>query len=117
MSFKLDSIYEVFGFDQEYSSGDKLVKMLPLGDKTGGQISPNGIIEVNSRLDQKGKDFVVKHETEHLKQIQSGKLRFDHNNFYYKPSPKSPVKVIPSSQINTLDRTLPWETANKYKNK
>ena len=36
-------------------------------------------------------------------------MRFDHNNYYYKPTPYSPIQVIPSSKIDPHDRNLPWE--------
>ena len=36
-------------------------------------------------------------------------MRFDHNNYYYRPTPYAPIQVIPSSKINPHDRSLPWE--------
>ena len=48
MAFKLKNIYDVFGYDKEYSNGDRLVKMKPLGKHTMGQINPNGVIEISS---------------------------------------------------------------------
>ena len=36
-------------------------------------------------------------------------MRFDHNNYYYRPTPYSEIQVIPNSKINPHDRNLPWE--------
>ena len=48
MAFKLRNIYEVFGYNSEYSNGDRLVVEKPLGKYTLGQINPNGVIEISS---------------------------------------------------------------------
>ena len=82
MAFKLKNIYDVFGYDKEYSNGDRLVKTKPLGKHTMGQINPNGVIEISSKLNKKDKSLAVKHETEHLRQMKAGILRYDHNNYY-----------------------------------
>ena len=59
--------------------------------------------------------MAVAHETEHLKQMQKGILRYDHNNYYYRRNAKSPIQVYPVDQIDTHDRSLPWEQSNKVK--
>tara|TARA_Y100001937_G_scaffold63368_1_gene86900 strand:- start:140 stop:493 length:354 start_codon:yes stop_codon:yes gene_type:complete len=117
MAFKLKNIYDVFGYDKEYSNGDRLVKTKPLGKHTMGQINPNGVIEISSKLNKKDKSLAVKHETEHLRQMKAGILRYDHNNYYYRKDRKSPIDVIPVSKIDTHDRGLPWEMTNPYKKK
>lgn len=115
MSFKLRNIYEVFGYNSEYSNGDRLVVEKPLGKHTMGQINPNGVIEVSSSLNKKDKNLAVSHETEHLKQMKEGLLRYDHNNYYYRKDAKSPIQTIPVNEIDTHDRDLPWEKSNKFK--
>ena len=117
MSFKLKNIYTLFGYNEEYSNGDRLVVEKPLGKYTMGQINPNGVIEISSKLNKKDKNLAVAHETEHLKQMREGLLRYDHNHYYYRKDNKSPIQSIPVSQINTHDRDLPWEKSNKVKKK
>ena len=80
-----------------------------------GQINPNGVIEISSSLNKKDKNLAVSHETEHLKQMKEGLLRYDHNNYYYRKDAKSPIQTIPVSEIDTHDRDLPWEKSNKFK--
>lgn len=109
MPFKLKNVKEVFGFSKEHSNGDRLVKELPLPKDVMGQINPNGVIEIQENMTAQNKRRAVKHETEHLKQMRSGKLRFDHNNYYYKPTPFSKEQIIPVSKINTHNLNLPWE--------
>jgi len=109
MSFKLRNINEVFGFSKEYSTGDYKVVEKNLGKNTLGTINPNGVIEIEQNMSKALKRKAVKHELDHLRQMKSGELRFDHNNYYYKPDPFSQIQVIPNSQINTHDRDLPWE--------
>lgn len=109
MSFKLRNINEVFGFSKEYSTGDYKVVEKNLGKNTLGTINPNGVIEIEENMSKALKRKAVKHELDHLRQMKSGELRFDHNNYYYKADPFSQIQVIPNSQINTNDRDLPWE--------
>ena len=94
MSFKLKNIYSLFGYNEEYSNGDRLVVEKPLGKHTMGQINPNGVIEISSKLNKKDKNLAVSHETEHLKQMKEGLLRYDHNNYYYRKDNKSPIQTI-----------------------
>ena len=109
MSFKLRNINEVFGFSKEYSTGDYKVVEKNLGKNTLGTINPNGVIEIEQNMSKALKRKAVKHELDHLRQMKSGELRFDHNNYYYRPTPYAPIQVIPSSKINPHDRNLPWE--------
>ena len=115
MAFKLRNIYEVFGYNSEYSNGDRLVVEKPLGKYTLGQINPNGVIEISSSISKKDKDLAVSHETEHLKQMQKGQLRYDHHNYYFKRNAKSPTQIYPVDEIDTHDRSLPWEKSNNFK--
>ena len=110
MSFKLKNKYELFGYEDKYSNGDRLVveKKLPKG--VYGQINPNGVIEINKDLTPKDKKRAVAHEQVHLDQMNKGLLRYDHNHYYYRRTIASPIQVIPVSEINTRDRDLPWES-------
>ena len=68
-----------------------------------------GVIDIEKDMSPALKRKAVKHETDHLKQMKTGEMRFDHNNYYYRPTPYAPIQVIPSSKINPHDRSLPWE--------
>lgn len=109
MSFKLKNTYEVFGYNKQYSNGDRLVTEKKLPKDVYGQINPNGVIEINKDISNKNKKRAVAHEQVHLNQMKEGRLRYDHNNYYYRTSSTSPIQVIPVSKINTKDRNLPWE--------
>ena len=109
MAFNLKNIYEVFGHNKQYSNGDRIVVEKKMSKNVLGQINPNGVIEINKDATPANKRKAVKHEQVHLDQIRLGLLHFDHNNYYYRESITSPIQRIPSSKINTYDRTLPWE--------
>ena len=109
MAFKLRNIYEVFGHNAEFSNGDRIVNEVPLSKNVLGQINPDGVIEINKNASPQDKRRAVKHETVYLEQIKKGILRYDHNNYYYRRTPTSPIQVIPVEEINTFDRSLPWE--------
>lgn len=109
MPFKLKTLGQVLDFSDKYSTGDYIVKEKKLGKHTLGEINPNGVIDIEKDMSPTLKRKAVKHELDHLKQMKKGEMRFDHNNYYYKPTPYSPIQVIPVSQINPHDRNLPWE--------
>ena len=109
MSFKLKQLGAVLGYSDKYSTGDYTVVEKKLGKNTLGEINPNGVIDIEKNMSPALKKKAVKHELDHLGQMKRGELRFDHNNYYYKPTPYSPTEVIPASKINPHDRSLPWE--------
>jgi len=84
MPFKLKNTYEVFGYNKDYSNGDRLVTEKKLPKDIYGQINPNGVIEINENLSKKNKTRAVAHEQVHLDQMKKGILRYDHNNYYYR---------------------------------
>ncbi|NQY57178.1 MAG: hypothetical protein HRT86_11975 [Ilumatobacteraceae bacterium] len=109
MAFKLKTLGQVLDFSDKYSTGDYIVKEKKLGKYTLGEINPNGVIDIEKDMSPALKRKAVKHEVDHLYQMKRGEMRFDHNNYYYKPTPYSPIQVIPSSKIDPHDRNLPWE--------
>jgi len=104
----MKSIGELLGFSEKYSKPNSIVfeKNLPPG--VMGEIDMNGVITIDGRMPEKQKDSTVAHERGHLKQIRTGVLRFDTNNYYYNKTGRKPL-VIPNSQIDPRDRNLPWE--------
>tara|TARA_R100001510_G_scaffold52736_1_gene53718 strand:+ start:295 stop:636 length:342 start_codon:yes stop_codon:yes gene_type:complete len=113
MPFKLKNKYEMFGYDKNYSNGDRLVVEKKLPKEVYGQINPNGVIEINKDLSPKNKKRAVAHEQVHLDQMNKGLLKYDSQNYYYRKNISSPIQVIPASEINTHDRDLPWEKHSK----
>ena len=113
MSFKLKNVYNLFGYEDKYSNGDRLVLEKKLPKQVYGQINPNGVIEINKDLSPKNKKRAVAHEQVHLDQMNKGLLKYDSQNYYYRKNSASPIEVIPAIEINTYDRDLPWEKHSK----
>jgi hypothetical protein len=115
MAFKMKSIAELFDFNEKHSIPGSIVVEKNLPKNVWGQIDINGKIDINKKLTKKQKAQAVHHERQHLKQIRTGVLHFDMNNYYYRPKPMK-YFVIPNSKIDTRSRTLPWEASiKKYK--
>ena len=112
MSFKMKPIAKLFGFNEKHSIRNSVVVEKNLPKNVWGQIDINGKIDINKKLTKKQKAQAVHHERQHLKQIRTGVLHFDMNNYYYRPKPMK-YFVIPNSMINTKSRTLPWEASIK----
>lgn len=107
----MKTIPELLGFNAKHSERKSMVfeKELPKG--VWGMIDMNGVIEINKNLNKKQKAEAVKHERMHLQQIKDGVLKFDSNNYYYKPNKSGPTKIIPNEKIDTRSRKLPWEAS------
>ena len=103
----------MFGYNKDYSNGDRLVVEKKLPKDVYGQINPNGVIEINKDISPRNKKRAVAHEQVHLDQMNKGQLKYDSQNYYYRKDSASPIQVIPASQINTHDRDLPWEKHHK----
>jgi|TARA_R100000081_G_scaffold34257_1_gene15767 ABC-type cobalamin transport system ATPase subunit len=104
----MKSIAQLLGLSEKYSKPSSVVfeKNLPPG--VMGEIDMNGVITIDGRMTEKQKAKTVAHERCHLKQIRTGVLRFDTNNYYYKKTGRK-TKVIPNSQIDPRKRNLIWE--------
>jgi hypothetical protein len=115
MAFKMKDISELFNFNKEHSIQGSTVVEKKMPKNVWAQIDINGKIDLNKNLNKKQKKEAVNHERQHLKQIRTGVLRFDMNNYYYKPKPNK-YFVIPNSKIDPKSRKLPWEASiKKYK--
>tara|TARA_R100001460_G_scaffold785_2_gene3453 strand:+ start:8049 stop:8375 length:327 start_codon:yes stop_codon:yes gene_type:complete len=104
----MKSIAQLLGLSEKYSKPSSVVfeKNLPPG--VMGEIDMNGVITIDGRMTKKQKAKTVAHERCHLKQIRTGVLRFDTNNYYYKKR-GGKTKVIPNVQIDPRRRDLIWE--------
>ena len=115
MAFKMKDISELFNFNKEHSIQGSTVVEKKMPKNVWAQIDVNGKIDLNKNLNKKQKKEAVHHERQHLKQIRTGVLHFDMNNYYYRPKPNK-YFVIPNSKIDPRSRKLPWEASiKKYK--
>ena len=115
MAFKMKKISELFNFNKEHSIPGSIVVEKKMPKNVWAQIDINGKIDLNKNLTKEQKKEAVYHERQHLKQIRTGVLHFDMNNYYYRPKPNK-YFVIPNSKIDPRSRKLPWEASiKKYK--
>ena len=115
MAFKMKKISELFNFNKEHSIQGSIVVEKKMPKNVWAQIDINGKIDLNKNLNKQQKREAINHERQHLKQIRTGVLHFDMNNYYYKPKPNK-YFVIPNSKIDPRSRKLPWEASiKKYK--
>jgi hypothetical protein len=109
MAFKMKSIAQLLGFNAKYSKQKSFVFESKLPKKVRGMIDMNGRIDVNKNLSEKQKAETVAHERLHLQQMRDGVLKFDRNNYYYKPKVNGFTLIIPTKLVDTRRRDLPWE--------
>ncbi len=111
----MKSLSELFGFNEKHSIQGSVVIEKKMPKNVWAQIDINGKIDLNKNLNKQQKKEAINHERQHLKQIRTGVLHFDMNNYYYKPKPNK-YFVIPNSKIDPRSRKLPWEASiKKYK--
>jgi len=75
----------------------------------------NGVIEINKNLSARQKAKAVMHERLHLQQIRDGVLKFDTNNYQFKPKHSNKMIKVPTKLIDTRRRDLPWEVSVEQK--
>ena len=112
----MKSIAQLLGLSEKHSKPSSVVFEKNLPKNVLGEIDMNGVITIDGRMTEKQKAKTVAHERGHLKQIRTGVLHFDTNNYYYKKTGRKPL-VIPNSQIDPRRRDLPWEASLKRKKK
>ena len=111
----MKSLSELFGFNEKHSIQGSVVIEKKMPKNVWAQVDINGKIDLNKNLNKQQKKEAINHERQHLKQIRTGVLHFDMNNYYYKPKPNK-YFVIPNSKIDPRSRKLPWEASiKKYK--
>ena len=104
----MKSIAQLLCLSEKHSKPSSVVFEKNLPKNVLGEIDMNGVITIDGRMTEKQKAKTVAHERGHLKQIRTGVLHFDTNNYYYKKTGRKPL-IIPNSQIDPRDRNLPWE--------
>jgi len=117
MAFKMKTIPEVLGFNAEHSEQRSIVFEKKLPKNVWGTIDMNGVIEINKNLSARQKAKAVMHERLHLQQIRDGVLKFDRNNYEFKPKHSNKMIKVPTKLIDTRRRDLPWEASVEAKMK
>lgn len=79
------------------------IYQLDLGEGVLGKANKNGSILLNSNLDPKAQQGVIKHEKVHLDQMSRGDLDYDNKYVYWKG------KKYSRSKMNEGSEKLPWE--------
>ena len=115
MAFKMKTIPEVLGFNAEHSEQKSIVFEKKLPKNVWGTIDMNGVIEINKNLSARQKAKAVMHERLHLQQIRDGVLKFDTNNYQFKPKHGNKMIKVPTKLIDTRRRDLPWEVSVEQK--
>ena len=115
MAFKMKTIPEVLGYKAEHSEQKSIVFEKKLPKNVWGTIDMNGVIEINKNLNSKQKAKAVMHERLHLQQIRDGVLKFNRNNYEFKPKNSNKMIKVPTKLIDTRRRDLPWEVSVEQK--
>jgi len=115
MAFKMKTIPEVLGFNAEHSEQKSIVFEKKLPKNVWGTIDMNGVIEINKNLNSRQKAKAVMHERLHLQQIRDGVLKFNRNNYEFKPKNSNRMIKVPTKLIDTRRRDLPWEKSVEQK--
>ena len=111
----MKTIPEVLGFNAKHSEQKSIVFERDLPKKVWGMIDMNGVIEINKNLSARQKAKAVMHERLHLQQIRDGVLKFDTNNYQFKPKHSNKMIKVPTKLIDTRRRDLPWEVSVEQK--
>ena len=117
MAFKMKTIPEVLGFNAEHSEQRSIVFEKKLPKNVWGTIDMNGVININKNLSARQKAKSVMHERLHLQQIRDGVLKFNRNNYEFKPKNSNKMIKVPTKLIDTRRRDLPWEASVEAKMK
>jgi hypothetical protein len=115
MAFKMKTIPEVLGFNAEHSEQKSIVFEKKLPKNVWGTIDMNGVIEIDKNLNSRQKAKAVMHERLHLQQIRDGVLKFNRNNYEFKPKNSNKMIKVPTKLIDTRRRDLPWEVSVEQK--
>ena len=102
MSFKLKPINKVLELHPESKPG-KLIKYSDMPKDVAGYVDMNKTIHLNRNMSKSLENKALKHERVHIKQIESGKLAFDDNDYKFKN------KMYKIKDLNMNSKSLPWE--------
>ena len=110
MSFKLNTVNKLLNLHPTSNHLDNVIKYVPMRNKRKwGYIDENKTIFVNEDLRYKDKVKTIKHEKVHKKQMEEGRLSFNSLFYHWTPKVGGPTYKIPTKEIDTKRRDLPWE--------
>ena len=93
MAFKLKSIAELIGINEELSDYGTPVFEKKLKPGVQAEANNDGSIFISEDLDNKVKEEAIAHEKVHLNQMKTGRLYYDDNIVTWKKDTKSPSRV------------------------
>ena len=118
MGFKLKPFNKLLNLHPTSNKLNNVIKLVDMpSDRHWGYIDEDKTIFVNKNLNPKQMSEVIRHENVHKKQMNEGRLEFNSLFYKWKPRRGSKAVIIPTSEINSKSRTLPWqiEAGDKYK--
>jgi hypothetical protein len=125
MAFKLKSIGDLLGMNEELSSYNHPVFEKDLGPNIIAEANRDGTTFVNKNASEAQKRNAIPEENEHHCQMQRGQLQYDNETITWKKDTKSPSRVYtrmnghvkamnsPADKVIEGAHGLPWEAAAK----
>ena len=122
MAFQLKTIGELFGINEELSQWGRPVFYKDLEGEIKAEANRDGttFIDPENCSKKEMKEAVV-HEDVHHDQMKSGRLDYDRNCVYWKPTTRSHIKTFSRETMEEGKKDLAWEAeaykeSNKVKN-
>ena len=109
MAFKLRSIAQLLGINEEASEYGMPVFEKKLDPNIQGEANRDGTIFVKKGLPQKQINEIVEHEKIHLQQMGQGRLDYNNETVTWKPNTKTPARVYQRANMLEGAKNLPWE--------
>lgn len=110
MAFKMKPFNQLLGLHPSSNKLDNVIKLVDMPSKKHwGYIDENKTIHVNKNISPKKMAQTIAHEQIHKKQMSEGRLQFDSLSYKWRPTRGGKQFIIPTDQINTKSRNLPWE--------
>jgi hypothetical protein len=111
MAFELKTIGELFGIVEKLSQWGRPVFLRDLEDPVKAEANRDGTTFVDPKnCKPKEMEEAVTHEDIHHQQMKSGRLAYDRNNVYWKPTTRSHMKTFEREVMEEGKQDLPWES-------
>ena len=102
MAFKLKTIGEIFGHNEELSEWGRPVFEKDLKGNIMAEANNDGTTFIDKSLSATQKKEAVAHENVHHCQMKQGRLHYDDNAVTWKKDTKSPSRVYKRDQGNLI---------------
>jgi len=122
MGFQLKTVGELFGMNEELSQWGRPVFYKDLEDPVKAEANRDGTTFIDpDNCKPEEMEEAVAHEDTHHQQMLSGRLDYDRNNVYWKPTTRSHMKTFSREVMEEGKQDLAWEAeaykeSNKIKN-